>query len=159
RGVGTAREGFSGNERCDPGEHAADHFGQPHPHEVSSTRPARRETLILDPRGRSGILKRIPRRTLTTVSASNRRMIECMRSKTGGSDVRLRERDDDEYPAQLRAVPSAPDVVYVRGTLVPDDALAVAIVGARAATTYGLGVAADLAGALAARGVTVVSGL
>jgi DNA processing protein len=86
-------------------------------------------------------------------------MIECMRIKTAAGDVRRLERDDEDYPAQLRAVPSAPDALYVRGTLVPDDALAVAIVGARAATAYGLGVAEDFAGALAARGVTVVSGL
>ena len=42
--------------------------------------------------------------------------------------MRRLERDDDEYPAQLRAVASAPEVLYVRGTLVSDDALAVAIV-------------------------------
>jgi DNA processing protein len=40
-----------------------------------------------------------------------------------------------------------------------DDALAIAIVGSRRATTYGLHAAEQLAGALAARGVTVVSGL
>jgi DNA processing protein len=42
---------------------------------------------------------------------------------------------------------------------VPEDALAVAIVGSRRATAYGLRTAERLAGDLAARGVTVVSGL
>jgi len=86
-------------------------------------------------------------------------MVKCMRGKTASSDIGRLEREDEEYPAQLRAVPSAPDVLYVRGTLEADDALAVAIVGARAATAYGLGVAEELASALGARGVTVVSGL
>jgi len=47
----------------------------------------------------------------------------------------------------------------VRGRLVADDALAVAIVGSRRATPYGLEVAERLGAALGARGVTVVSGL
>src|SRR6185369_1023142 len=65
----------------------------------------------------------------------------------------------DAYPAQLAAVPSAPETLYVRGRLVADDALAVAIVGSRRATPYGLEVAERLGAALGARGVTVVSGL
>jgi DNA processing protein len=65
--------------------------------------------------------------------------------------------DDPSYPALLAAVPSPPPL-YVRGALTPGDALAIAIVGARQATPYGLGVAAELAGELAARGVTIVSG-
>jgi DNA processing protein len=47
----------------------------------------------------------------------------------------------------------------VRGTLRADDALAVAIVGSRRATPYGTEMAARLAEDLAARGVTIVSGL
>jgi DNA processing protein len=67
-------------------------------------------------------------------------------------------RDDDGYPEALRQVPG-PDVLHVRGMLVRDDALAIAIVGARRATPYGLTVAERLARDLAARGVTIVSGL
>src|SRR5205823_5349722 len=65
---------------------------------------------------------------------------------------------DSNYPALLGAIPSPPPL-YVRGTVTADDALALAIVGARAATPYGLEVAESLAGELAARGVTIVSGL
>ena len=56
-------------------------------------------------------------------------------------------------------MPSAPETLYVRGRLVADDALAVAMVGSRRATPYGLEVAERLGADLAARGVTVVSGL
>jgi DNA processing protein len=52
-----------------------------------------------------------------------------------------------------------PPSFYVRGTLVRDDALSVAIVGSRMATEYGKGVAEEIAAGLAARGVTIVSGL
>src|SRR5207247_3971778 len=65
---------------------------------------------------------------------------------------------DPNYPALLGAIPSPPPL-YVRGTVTADDALALAIVGARAATPYGVEVAERLAGELAARGVTIVSGL
>jgi len=65
--------------------------------------------------------------------------------------------DDPRYPARLRELPPAPEL-WVRGVLEDDDALAIAIVGARRATPYGLEVAAQLARDLAVRGVTIVSG-
>src|SRR3990167_7790360 len=68
------------------------------------------------------------------------------------------EPGDPGYPALLAAVPARP-ALDVRGTLTADDALAVAIVGARRATPYGVAVAERLAADLAARGVTIVSGL
>jgi DNA processing protein len=86
----------------------------------------------------------------------------CIRTETpatGAGAIRRISRNSSEYPAQLAGVPSAPDALYVWGRIVGDDALAVAIVGARRATTYGVGVAERLATELAARGVTVVSGL
>ena len=65
---------------------------------------------------------------------------------------------DPRYPALLGAIPTPPPL-FVRGELVDDDALALAIVGSRRPTPYGLGVAERLASDLAARGVTIVSGL
>ena len=66
---------------------------------------------------------------------------------------------DEEYPALLKAIPNPPVVLYVKGNLLQEDAAAVAIVGTRLATHYGLGVAKELARGLAKAGVTVVSGL
>jgi DNA processing protein len=63
------------------------------------------------------------------------------------------------YPENLREITTPPEQLYVRGSFAAEDALAVAIVGSRAATSYGLAVAEGLAADLAARGVTVVSGL
>jgi DNA processing protein len=68
-------------------------------------------------------------------------------------------RADAEYPARLREIPDAPETLSVRGRLLEEDALAVSIVGSRRATFYGLEVAELLAADLAARGVTIVSGL
>jgi DNA processing protein len=66
---------------------------------------------------------------------------------------------DDEYPANLRQIADAPPVLFVRGSLRPEDANAVALVGTRRATAYGVAVAEKLAHDLASAGVTVVSGL
>ncbi len=73
--------------------------------------------------------------------------------------TRALTRADAQYPSRLAEIPEAPATLHVRGSLVDADALAVAIVGSRRATPYGLEVAEMLAADLAARGVTIVSGL
>jgi len=67
--------------------------------------------------------------------------------------------DDPRFPPGLKLIPYPPPLLYIKGTLTPADSLAVAMVGTRGASYYGLKAARRLAGALAARGVTVVSGL
>lgn len=65
---------------------------------------------------------------------------------------------DAGYPPLLAMI-ATPPPVYVRGTVEASDALAVAIVGTRRPTPYGEQMAEGLASDLAARGVTIVSGL
>jgi len=67
--------------------------------------------------------------------------------------------DDAGYPAPLKTIPDPPLALYVRGALIPADEVAVAIVGARRASLYGLQCAERLGYDLALRGVTVVSGM
>ena len=66
---------------------------------------------------------------------------------------------DNEYPSNLRQIADAPPVLFVRGRLLAEDSLAVALVGTRRATAYGRAVTERLARDLATAGVTVVSGL
>ncbi len=87
---------------------------------------------------------------------------ECIHDETGRDRTgapRAIARGDAEYPALLLAVPTAPATLHVRGALVEGDTLAIALVGSRRATAYGLSAAETLAADLAARGVTIVSGL
>jgi DNA processing protein len=63
------------------------------------------------------------------------------------------------YPRLLREIHDPPAVLFVRGTIETHDALAVAIVGSRHATQYGVAQAERLAGSLARAGLTIVSGL
>jgi DNA processing protein len=63
------------------------------------------------------------------------------------------------YPVALRTIFDPPPVLWTRGASSALNAPAVAIVGARAASAYGLAVAARLAADLAAAGLEVVSGM
>ena len=63
------------------------------------------------------------------------------------------------YPPLLAEIPTAPRVLYVRGSLEPDDGRAIAMVGSRRCTSYGTRTAAQLARSLARAGLTVVSGM
>ena len=62
------------------------------------------------------------------------------------------------YPAPLAAIANPPDVLFAMGQL-PSLKRAVAIVGSRRATRYGLSQARRIARDLAAQGVTIISGL
>jgi DNA processing protein len=66
---------------------------------------------------------------------------------------------DPAYPPLLEGSADPPKALFVRGGLGADDRLAVAVVGARRATPYGLELATRLGRDLAAAGFTVVSGL
>jgi DNA processing protein len=65
---------------------------------------------------------------------------------------------DGEYPASLREIYDPPLVLYVKGSLTARDKNAVAIVGSRQTTHYGIETARKLGYQLAYVGVTVVSG-
>ena len=84
-------------------------------------------------------------------------------SETAGLDVVCRH--DERFPAALRDLPDAPVALHVAGglarfvELTRADRVAVAIVGARRGTGYGLEVARSLGRGLAAADVVVVSGL
>src|SRR3989338_930988 len=73
--------------------------------------------------------------------------------------IRKIEIDDAGYPKNLRNIYNPPKALYVNGVLRPDDETAVALVGSRRASDYGLEACEALAYELASRGVTVVSGM
>jgi DNA processing protein len=67
--------------------------------------------------------------------------------------------DDAIYPVNLKQVQDAPPLLFMRGELQERDAQAVAIVGTRQPTSQADRLAEMLARELAARGLTIVSGL
>ena len=67
--------------------------------------------------------------------------------------------EDDIYPSRLRNISDPPAVLFVLGELPPENIPAVSIVGARAATSYGLSVAEYFGEVLAEQGIGIISGL
>ena len=66
---------------------------------------------------------------------------------------------DEGFPRNLNEIPDAPVVLYYKGSLIPADEAAVAIVGSRRASLYGLSLAEKFARRLAELGIAVISGL
>lgn len=66
---------------------------------------------------------------------------------------------DPGYPANLRYVYNRPPVLFIRGSLLPQDDRAFAVVGTRSPSPAGLQQAGELGSGLARHGVTVLSGM
>ncbi len=66
---------------------------------------------------------------------------------------------DEAYPGRLKEIDQPPPVLYMKGSLLKQDELAVAVVGTRRVSMYGRQVAQEIAAGLAQNGITVVSGL
>lgn len=66
---------------------------------------------------------------------------------------------DEDYPENLKGLPSSPPFLFIRGEIKKEDKLAIAVIGTRRATYYGKMVAERLASQLAEEGIVIVSGL
>jgi len=79
--------------------------------------------------------------------------------RAGSAAVAIVTADDPEFPEPLKNTPDPPLFLYIRGSLQPQDRGAVAMVGTRTPTHYGLTVTQQMAYDLASQGITVVSGM
>ncbi len=77
----------------------------------------------------------------------------------GKLGVKLITISSQRYPPLLKRIYDPPFVLYVRGEIKKEDELAIAIVGSRKMTRYGLDVTENLVQNLVAHGLTIVSGL
>jgi DNA processing protein len=75
------------------------------------------------------------------------------------SNIRIVTIFDKEYPGPLRPLDNAPAILYVKGDLIEEDRLAIAIVGSRRMSEYGRKIADYLSFELALAGLTIVSGM
>jgi DNA processing protein len=66
---------------------------------------------------------------------------------------------DPLYPEMLREIEDAPIVLYTMGNMQQQDRYAIAIVGSRKPSSYGISVAESIAEGLASMGFTIVSGM
>ena len=67
--------------------------------------------------------------------------------------------NDERYPPVLNRIYDPPPVIYIKGSLTPQDNLAIAIVGSRRCSLYGQEQSSRLAHLLSSAGFTVCSGM
>ena len=113
---------------------------------------------------------RLPAATLATTPGVGRRAADAIRASIDAADPATERRAmqaagarmvlpyDTDYPALLATIHDPPSALWIRGEYVPEDHVALAIVGSRACSSYGREQAGRLAGLLAECGLTIVSG-
>ncbi|CAG0942695.1 DNA processing protein DprA [Candidatus Brocadiaceae bacterium] len=74
-------------------------------------------------------------------------------------DVQIIPYTSEQYPKHLKTIYDPPLVLYVKGNILEADVLALAIVGARRCTYYGLSQAERFGRLLAQKGLCIVSGM
>jgi len=75
------------------------------------------------------------------------------------NNIKITSYIDDNYPKNLKEIASPPPVLFYKGSLLPNDECAVAIVGSRYASDYGKNICKQIATALSELKVTIVSGM
>jgi DNA processing protein len=88
-----------------------------------------------------------------------RERAEAELERAASASVAIVTADGPEFPEPLKNTPDPPLFLYIRGSLLPQDGNAVAMVGTRTPTHYGLTVTHRMAYELASQGITVVSGM
>lgn len=66
---------------------------------------------------------------------------------------------DENYPNRLKYIDDNPKVLYMKGNLMDEDSIGIAIVGSRKSTTYGKWACEKFTKELVDLGVTIISGL
>lgn len=67
--------------------------------------------------------------------------------------------EDKDYPSNLKKIPKPPPLIYYKGNILPQDSYALAVVGTRKISPYGMEVTERLVTDLIYQGFTIVSGL
>ncbi|MCQ1528013.1 DNA-processing protein DprA [Lutispora saccharofermentans] len=79
--------------------------------------------------------------------------------KVKENDIKVYTIDEESYPQNLKNIYDPPPVLYVRGNIESGDECAIAVVGSRKASDYGLKTGERLGMELAEAGITVISGM
>lgn len=102
----------------------------------------------------------LDRRTIRAVADGRRQIVpDNEAEKLLKSGVSAFTWHDDDYPARLKEIYDLPPLIYVKGSLTPDDERSVAVVGTRNPSHYGRQVTEQMVYDIAGAGVTIVSGL
>jgi len=67
--------------------------------------------------------------------------------------------NESKYPSNLKTIYDPPHVLYVKGQVIGNDAISLAVVGSRAPTTYGKLITEKICKKLGEAGMTIISGM
>jgi DNA processing protein len=84
---------------------------------------------------------------------------EAEMAKLDGFGIKVLTCNDPGYPSRLKQIYDYPPVLYIRGSLLPEDDWCLAVVGTRRASVYGKQVTEEMVTDLAQSKITIVSGL
>ncbi len=84
---------------------------------------------------------------------------EAIIKKCSDFNIEIINSSSNLYPENLKTIPDPPLILYMIGKPLPQDNLAIAIVGSRRTSDYGRRVAEKLSRELSELGITIVSGL
>ena len=85
--------------------------------------------------------------------------LEAEMEKLDRYGVKILTYHNPDYPSRLKQIYDYPPLLYVRGSLLPEDEWCLAVVGTRRATVYGRQVTEEIVADLAQSKITIVSGL
>ena len=84
---------------------------------------------------------------------------EAEMEKLDGYGIKVLTCNDQDYPSRLKQIYDYPPVLYILGSLLPEDEWCLAVVGTRRASVYGKQVTEEIVTDLAQSKITIVSGL
>ena len=118
------------------------------------------ETAFFAPAGEFGRIKGISAGGAAVLESRDMSRVEDILAGCRQLDIRPVTMQDADYPERLRNIFAPPAVIYVKGKLPElDDEAAIAVIGTRKASPYGLKMGSRLAGEIVRCGGIVISGL
>jgi len=93
------------------------------------------------------------------ISCRTKISLEAELEKLDRYGVKVLTYHDPDYPSRLKEIYDHPPVLYLRGSLLPEDEWCLSVVGTRRATVYGRQVTEEIVTDLARNKITIVSGL
>ncbi len=85
--------------------------------------------------------------------------LEAEMEKLDRYGVKVLTYHDADYPSRLKEIYDYPPILYIRGSLLPEDEWCLAVVGTRRTTVYGRQVTEEIVADLAQSRIAIVSGL
>lgn len=102
----------------------------------------------------------LDRRVIHAITSARPKLsLEAEMEKLERYGVEVFSHHDSGYPARLKEIYDYPPILYVRGSLLPENEWCLAVVGTRRATAYGKQVTGEIVTDLARSKITIVSGL